>query len=371
VLKRAALLALVLLTAGCGSVERTGGPEPQAVERHLVYEKVIGEKGIWIAEVDGSRPRLLVPDGRAPAISPDGRWVAYVGDCDPLLDVCRSAYVASTAGGKPRLFARRIWAITWAPDSKRVVATRGSSEDDPGRATLLSIDVASGEEVELAEGKFWGWSVSPDGNRIVFARLENQDAELLLGTEVSLFVADLDGGDAKRLTDTGDAAEPVWGPKSIAFAKLISCLPDPDLPVPPSGCRNRAWGRHEIWQIQPDGSARRTITGPLPDRLQAQGFTGLIPIDWSDDGQAMLGGWTNEWAAVAMAVDPESGKAVELDPAQGSDPVALSGDGRFALVDAGGGAETSPEEELVLIYPYGGGKGKVVARGAAAPSWNR
>ena len=56
----------------CGSVERAAGPDPggrKPVERHLVYEKLIGEKGVWIADVDGGHARLLVRDARAGDLS--------------------------------------------------------------------------------------------------------------------------------------------------------------------------------------------------------------------------------------------------------------------------------------------------------------
>jgi hypothetical protein len=51
VLNRAALLALVMVTAACGTGDKAAGPKPRPgggapVERHLIYEKVIGEKGI-------------------------------------------------------------------------------------------------------------------------------------------------------------------------------------------------------------------------------------------------------------------------------------------------------------------------------------
>ena len=103
VLKTAALLAVLVVTTGCGSIERAAGPDPggrKAVERHLVYEKLIGERGVWIADVDGGHAQLLVRGGRAPVISPDGKWVVYVS-CDPEDELaCKGTFVISTSGGK-------------------------------------------------------------------------------------------------------------------------------------------------------------------------------------------------------------------------------------------------------------------------------
>jgi Tol biopolymer transport system component len=371
VLSRAALLAAILVAAACGTAEKAAAPDP--IERHLVYQKLVGKKGIWVADADGSNPRLLVSTGFAPEISPNGAWVAYLAECTEATGRC-SLHIVPTSGGNAREVAGGIYAdFGWSPDSERIAAEQASL---PANLALVSIDVASGDKAVLTEGQLWGWSFSPDGSQIVFARTENptefnERAAPVLGNESNLFVIDVEGGEAKRITDTGDAAEPVWGPKAIAFAKLVSCITPEAPPDPPANCRNNTWGAHEIWQIQPDGSGRRTITGPLPDRLQAQGFTGLTPVDWSDDGRALLSCWANEWGCVPMAVDPASGKERELDNAQGSEPVALSQDGQFALVETGGGGEPSPEDYVVLIFPYEGGKPEVVARAAVSPSWNR
>jgi Tol biopolymer transport system component len=360
VLKRTALLALVLVTAGCGSVEKAGKSEP--VELHLVYEKVIGEKGIWIADIDGSHPRLLVPRGHLPAISPDGRWVTYSGECaESETSACDTLYIVSTTGAdEPRRLSTVVsGTITWSPDATRIVG------ESIGK--LLSIEVATGKAVEVAEGSFSGWSISPDGEQIVFARDEKPNGDLVSGLDVDLFVNELDGGEPKRITDTGDAADPVWGPKSIAFSRLISCLSPEAQPI--DGCRNNTWARHEVWKIQPDGSGRKPITAPLPGRFQMQGCVGMRPVDWSDDGTALLAEWRCEFSDSPVAVDLQTGRTRNL--VWGSDTVALSGDGLFALTQAGEGAETPPERERVLIVPYDGGKARVVAHGAVSPSWNR
>lgn len=365
-LKRAALVVFALAAVGCGASQPAGEPEP--VTRHLVYTRVTGETGIWIADADGSNARLLVRNGISPEISPDGTRVAYLGECTEVDPGCEHAYVISISGGKPRELTNRIGGLTWSPDSKRIVAARSLSEEDSSEA-LLSIDVSSGEEVELARGFLWGWSFSPDGKEFVYAVAHGPDPEAFGGQLIDLLVSGSEGGDKPRqITESGDSGYPVWGPKSIAFAKLISCLP-PASQDALDGCRNNTWGRHEIWQIQPDGTGRRTITGRLPERFLGQGYIGLIPIDWSDDGRALLAGWLNEWGTVAVAVDPDTGKAQSLD--SGSETVALSKDGRFALVQSGCCSETPLDEQKVFILPYDGGKGRLVARGAVSPSWNR
>jgi hypothetical protein len=100
-----------------------------------------------------------------------------------------------------------------------------------------------------------------------------------------------------------------------------------------------------------------------------QGCVGLAPVGWSEDGRALLAAWLCEFSGEPVAVDPETGKIRLLGG--GAYEGELSRDGRFVLVEGGGGADPSPEEQTVLIVPYAGGKPDIVATGARAPSWNR
>jgi len=326
-----------------------------------VYEQVTGEKGIWIADADGSNARLFVPGGGSPSISPDGKLVAYWHYCDGSSADCDNTYVVSTEpGAKARALMAGVGTpIRWSPDSTRIVTTlsRDTEKDE-----LVSVDVASGKEATLARGQFWGWSISPDGTKIVFALAHGQASGEPRFPIIDLDVADVDGrGDPKPITSTGDSAYPVWGPRSIAFTKLVPVKqPSP----------NTEFARNEIWRIQPDGTGRTTISGPLPERF-VKGFwhcIGLEPIDWSDDGSTLLSAVDCEGIGQSVAVDPQTGAIRSLG--EGTFTVGLSEDGQFALVQWGD-ERVGDENVRVLIYPYAGGKPKVVAKGAVAPTWNR
>ena len=367
-LKLAALLGVVMVTVGCGLVEKSAWPQPQRqpvipkpAERHLVYEK-LGQRGVWIADVDGGHARLLVRGGRAPVISPDGRWVVYVS-CNPKEELdCKGTFVISTSGGKPRKLSSDLnagppgaAAGAWFPDSKRILVSRGSTD----KQALISIDLASGKELKLVDDSSGSWSFSPDGKQIVYVRA-SPPVSASGTTRTDLFVVDSTGGEPKQITHTGDSVKPVWGPKSIAFARLF-----PD----------RQWGRDEIWQVHPDGSGLKTITGPLPKPYRSENGgdakDGIVPVAWSEDGRALLGGffWGSE---IPIAVDPESGEIRDLGKSDYPYAVAISRDGRAALAYTypliGG---YSDDTATVLIVPYAGGKVKIAARGAGSPSWNR
>lgn len=319
----------------------------EPTERHLVYEKVTGETGIWIADADGSEPRLLVRDGTRPRISPDGKWVAFFETCGDESHEC--LYVSPTSRGERRLLASGFWAFAWSPSSGRLLAER--TEEDGLSETLVTIDVASGRETTVAKGPlFRGWSFSPDGEEVVFA-LERDPMNR--PDQTDLFVVARDGGNVKQVTDDGASAFPVWGPKSIAFAKLIP---------------HEGWGRNEIWRIQPDGTGRTAITAPLPNRFVKPHCIGLKPVEWSPDGRELLASWECEAVGESVAVDPQTGETRSLG--EGSFTVALSQDGRFALTQWGD-ERVGQERQTVLVYPYAGGKADVIATGAQSPSWNR
>jgi dipeptidyl aminopeptidase/acylaminoacyl peptidase len=245
----------------------------------------------------------------------------------------------------------------WSPDSKRILVTRGSLGEEH---TLVSIDLESEKELKLAQGGVGEWSFSPDGKQIVYVQTLPGVASGRRRTD--LFVVDSAGGEPKQITHTGDSLKPVWGPKTIAFAKRVAY----DL------------GENEIWQVQPDGSGLKTITGPVPEQYRSHNGSetkeGLIPLAWSEDGRTLLGGFL--WSSVIpVAVDPESGKIRELGGNAFPEfpyTVAISRDGRAALAytyPSNGGFDE--DRATVMIVPYAGGKGKIVARGAGSPSWNR
>jgi Tol biopolymer transport system component len=343
------------------------GDEAEPIARHLVYEKATG---IWIANPDGGQPRLLLKHGHAPAISPDGKWVAFFDECSESTWRC-SLFLTPTSEAKSSPLASGFYGeYHWSPKSDRIVAARTRVDDGGQVETLVSIEVPSGDETTLAEGALYGWSFSPDGDEVVFAVDQHPSGMGLGGDEVDLFVTGRDSGKAKRITKDGKSGYPVWGPKSIAFAKLISCLP----PAPKDvmkGCSNDTWGRHEIWQVQPDGSGRRPIVSPTPKRFHGQGYIGLVPLDWSARGGELLAGLLNEWGRIPMAVDLRTGDVRQLAEDQASDGVALSDDGVMALLERLDHARSYPGSSAVLIAPYAGGKAQLVANGAASASWNR
>jgi Tol biopolymer transport system component len=166
--------------------------------------------------------------------------------------------LVSASGGRPRLLMRAVDQPVWSPDSRRVAAVR---HFDDRRRALLSIEIETGKSTTVARGAIDGVSFSPRGDELVFTR------GAVFGS-VDIYVADADGGRERRVTDDGESAYPVWGPREIAFARIVPY---------------RGWDAHEIWLVRPDGGGRRLLT-KTPRSLLGQAIVGLVPVAWSSNG---------------------------------------------------------------------------------------
>jgi len=287
-------------------------------------------------------------EGNAPKISPDGRWVAFERYRGRRV-YPRDLMLIGTAGGRPRLLMRAVGQPVWSPGSKRLAVLQFL---DDRRSALLSITIETGERTTVARGSLSHWSFSPRGDEIAFVRADPAGSGPFLG-DSDVYIADLDGGGQRRVTDHGDSAFAVWGPREIAYARLVPY---------------RGWGAHEIWLVRPDGGGRRLLT-KTPQSLLGQGIVGLVPVAWSADGRALLAALANEFGAIPYAVDPHTGAVRQIGSyGYHAWPEGLSRDGQFVLVSETGVG--LPDRSRIEVVPYAGGAGRVVARSGEA-SWNR
>lgn len=298
------------------------------------------EQAVWIAAPDGGEARRLAA-GRSPVVSPDGRWVAFKR-CPKSPIECPDLYMISTLGGKARLLARRAGSVVWSPNSDRVVTTQ--------RRSLIVVDIVSAKRVVLDQGPvFFGFSFSPSGRRVAYAKAERED--LMVGGS-DMFVVSSWGGVPVALSRDGRSTYPVWGPRYIAFAR-----------TKPTGGRVV----FRVWRMNADGSHRLALTtGPV-----STSFAGFAPVAWSWDGRRLLARRVAEFDGRPYAVNPVTG-AIRQIGRFGNDLVftaGLSRDGRFVLLQRG---EFNVEAtQRIEVIPFTGGSARVLTENAGEPSWNK
>jgi hypothetical protein len=333
------------------------------MSRHLQFPRPLGwDTDYWLCRCEGfaveapqgrlgiveevrfrsrlDRPdELLVRGGLFGALSPDGRWVAYDG-CLAARERCRTGdapfalFLVGTSGGRPRLLARATSYPSWSPRSDRIVALR--------RNRLVSLDLDGHVRTLEESPALAGWSFSPDGNWVVYAKARQQTT-----CASDLFVVSARGGEERRLTRGRDVF-PVWGRRWIAFSRY------------PRSC---AYARR-IWRIRTNGTGAEPITAPPSPRLSRNGYYGLDPVEWAPGERVLLAGLASEWGPEAIRVDVATGTFRKLS----GYALDLSRDGRLALVDSGG--SEGPQE--VAEVAMADGRRRLLARGDVAfPSWNR
>jgi eukaryotic-like serine/threonine-protein kinase len=112
---------------------------------------------IYLRKTDGSQA-IRLGDGLRPALSPDGKWVAFIVSDGPRTSLTllpTGAGVARTIGASGMHYER----VEWFPDGKKILI-EGSEPNRPART--FSQDVNGGEQVPLTPEGVIATRVSPD-----------------------------------------------------------------------------------------------------------------------------------------------------------------------------------------------------------------
>ena len=137
--------------------------------------------GVELMQADGQDRRTLVAgDGFvnvAPAISPDGKFVAFLSNRSGVNEV----WLADTTTKKLRQLTTNgavAGGINWSADSQRIVFTTGATISK--LTGIAMAEVATGSFRVLTEAGDGEATISPDGSRIVFTSNRSGDPELYL-----------------------------------------------------------------------------------------------------------------------------------------------------------------------------------------------
>jgi hypothetical protein len=316
-------------------------------QARLVYVKNAGgaEPVVYVA-TDNGKNEQRVGIGLAPAISPDGQWVAFVTVPSGASQM-ETVVLQKLDSGSQRLVMRaeEIDSLRFSADSTKLGAVTGGKR-------VRVYDLAGGKLYTAVEGEIRGYSFSPDSKSIVVGSAEGRKFQ----APSDLYTGPVLGGKKLvRITDFGRAMNPVWGPKEIFFDRFRRRRGDAPA--------------FNLWALDPaaQGSLRRLTKLNIPMLV-----SGLVPLEISADSRRLLALFTGQDTQIGFTVQTRTGMTHSLMTdgfEQGIVGFDLSADGRRILGHTGGGDPQSAHN--VVSVSYGGGKPRLLVPNAAYPAWTR
>jgi Tol biopolymer transport system component len=220
---------------------------------------------IYLMDVDasglGSNPARLTHDEEAedyPSWSPDGKRLVYQRGFNGA-----AIYVINADGtGEQRLSPTPGFDVTpsWSPDGARIVYARLYAAPQPNMPPRTDIRVmnadGTGDHAILANTVFSvepRWSVN---GQLVFMSLMN-------GSELEIYVMNVDGTGLRQLTSAADNGDPVWSPDGTRIT---------------FGSDREGGNKLNIFVMNADGSQQKQLT-----HFEVPHEAG--DTNWSSDGK--------------------------------------------------------------------------------------
>jgi Tol biopolymer transport system component len=171
-----------------------------------------GSRDIYLQSTTGQTPINLTAesadDDDQPAFSPDGERIAFRSSRDG-----GGIFVMGRTGEAVRRLTRRGFKPTWSPEGREIAFTTENADLDPqntlGLSSLWVVDVASGQERQLAAVDAVLPSWSPHGRRIAYTTR----GAIAGSTRLDVWTVDRSGAAPVAVTTDGAPNwNPVWAP---------------------------------------------------------------------------------------------------------------------------------------------------------------
>ncbi|WP_226016219.1 S9 family peptidase [Novosphingobium sp. FKTRR1] len=278
---------------------------------------------LWLAPVDGAAPRNLTASNLAtdtmPAVSPDGRWLAYAAMARPgyesdrlvvhLRDIKTGAVRALTGA-----WDRSVTSLAWTADGKALIATAEDVLDTPafridprsGKVERLTFNPGReghiGNVVPLKDGRLGYTRDSIEAPAELFIGRPGKGSDKLTDIATSALAARA-GVVTQRFHFAGAGGDIVWG----QITKPVQAVADGKLPAilyvhgGPQGSFNDAWSNRwnpRVWAAQGYAVVAIDFHGSTG---YGQAFTDAINRDWGGKPLEDL----QKGLEAALALDPQ------------------------------------------------------------------
>ena len=233
---------------------------PAAAQATLVYIAQPDAPG----RLRGSRQRFRRAQGRSRSAAPGS---LPTGSRSPTCTKAPSARTGTEAGLRPAEVAPAALMVGWqdsfylafSPDSTTIAALRGP---EVGKRKLVLIDLATGSQRTVASGYFSGFSFSPEGDELAYAKAGSE--QYPPRSDVFQRSRSAAAGKPVQITHDHNSQNPLWGPAGkIVFVKLL-------------GAKQRRYGpKNELYLMSPSGSQVKRLTHTKVGSL----LQGLFPTE--------------------------------------------------------------------------------------------
>ncbi len=174
---------------------------------------------IGVMNPDGSGATMLHVYGSDPAISPNGRNIAY---CSLRDSIYSQIYVMNADGSDPQRITNMktgdACGPVWSPDGKKI-AFYAFALTNPSRNPEIWVMDRDGSNQKRLTDHGLDPSWSPDGRQIAFA--SKRDGVF------QIYVMNADGSNVRRLTKhNAEDANPAWAPDGAAIAYVSATADD-------------------------------------------------------------------------------------------------------------------------------------------------
>jgi serine/threonine protein kinase len=212
----------------------------------LAYSKSGGfTYGVYLRKTDGS-PAVLLGEGSAVALSPDGKWAITETQVSPI----QLRLLPTGAGQAKDLTNDSInhnWAH-WFPDGKHILFTG----DEPGKGVRLYVmDVSSGKS----------HAISSEGvNGTAFTISPSSDAVAAIGPDQKAYLYPVAGGEPRMIAGLNPGEQPItWS----ADGRSLYIYQPGELPAPVYRLDLQT-GKRTLWrQLMPSDPAGVENIGPI------------------------------------------------------------------------------------------------------------
>ena len=286
------------------------------------------------------------------SMSPDGRWVGWIGHDDAEGDTIHILDWKKT-GAKPRrigwvdsLEYSTVSDIAWSPDARQIVFLAHSRSAPQDQIYEAFIDTLKARRISNLDGHLKDLRWSPDGKQIAVLYAEHGGgggpleaepaATGVIGTDIHnqrLTLLTVAGGGVRQLTSADlNIYEYDWSPDGRQFAAIAA-----------PGPADNNWWTAKLYAVSADSGKMTMIYTPPPDRQIA------VPR-WSPDGTRIgfLGGIMSDEGfdgGDIFIIPGEGGEARNVTAGLKATPTGLLWRDKDTLlyteaVDGGGGIAT-------------------------------